>query len=70
MKKSSEGKMANRLVAYWRAFRGVCPRCNSDAPAIDTCKACEGWRGSFPPPNWLAATWLMRHFEPQEWSSK
>lgn len=52
-----------KLVAYWRAFRGYCPRCNSDAPELDTCLICERWRGSFPPSNQLAARWLYKHFE-------
>ena len=27
---------------------GVCPRCNSDAPDIDTCRVCECYRWSDP----------------------
>lgn len=55
------------LLAFWRAYRGFCPTCNSDAPEIDACQSCQNWRGPFPPPRWIAARWLMRHFEPKEW---
>ena len=29
----------------WRIYWGVCPECNSDAPALDTCKFCGGFLG-------------------------
>lgn len=70
MGEKAKATMTDKLRAYIRSFRGYCPRCNSDAPEIDICRACENWRGPFPPPNWLAATWLIRHLEPKEWSSK
>lgn len=69
-----DAQKAKRLVleirAFWRCFRGYCPTCNSDAPAIDSCQSCMNWRGAFPPDRWLAAVWLMRHFEPKNWSAK
>lgn len=55
-----------KLLAYWRAIRGYCPACNSDAPALDACKVCHSWRGSFPPPNWLAAAWLYQFFKSEQ----
>jgi hypothetical protein len=52
-----------RLQAYWRALWRVCPRCNSDAPERIHCVVCKGWlRGYTPTPDWLVATWLVRHF--------
>lgn len=57
----------SRLQAFWRAWWHLCPTCNSDAPAIDHCQSCQNWRGLYPPPDWLVATWLMRHFEPKNW---
>lgn len=29
----------------WRIRFGFCPICNSDAPELDTCKFCDGFRG-------------------------
>lgn len=52
----------SKLRAYWRAFRGYCPACNLDAPAIDTCPVCHNYRGEFPPSRCLAATWLAHYF--------
>ena len=34
--------MLNRLIWAWRLWWGLCPICNSDAPALDTCKCCRG----------------------------
>ena len=51
-----------KLQAYIRAFRGYCPRCNSEAPAIDVCRVCEGYCGTFPPPSVLPAHWLVKFF--------
>ena len=54
----------HKLRAYWRAFRGYCPNCNLDAPAIDHCPCCENYRGTFPPAHHLAAKWLYRYLNP------
>lgn len=41
------GKLLNpelkidRLIGKWRLFHGYCPRCNSDAPAVDKCSVCK-----------------------------
>jgi hypothetical protein len=53
----------SKIRAYWRAFRGYCPACNLDAPAIDTCQVCHNYRGEFPPPPAIAAGWLMLYFD-------
>lgn len=31
-----------RLRGYYRLLWGWCPRCNSDAPAVDNCPVCVG----------------------------
>ncbi len=36
-------KRIDRLKARFRLWLDLCPRCNSDAPAIDTCWVC--WNG-------------------------
>ena len=38
-------KWTHRLKARFRLWLDLCPRCNSDAPAIDTCWVC--WHGKF-----------------------
>lgn len=37
--------IARRLLWAWRIWWGLCPICNSDAPEMDTCECCRGWRG-------------------------
>lgn len=34
-------RQLHRFVARWRLRWGLCPRCNSDAPAIDDCHVCQ-----------------------------
>lgn len=46
-------KLLAKLVGNWRLWRGYCPACNSDAPAIDTCVICEGCPCAPWPPNHL-----------------
>lgn len=53
----------SKFIAYYRAFRGYCPQCNSDAPAIDRCPCCKSYRGTFPPDDALPAVWLARYFD-------
>ena len=53
----------SKIRAYWRAFRGYCPACNLDAPAIDRCQVCHNYRGEFPPPPVVTAGWLMLYFD-------
>lgn len=31
----------NRAIGHLRLFWGCCPRCNSDAPAVDCCVVCR-----------------------------
>ena len=38
-------KLIDRLKARFRLWDEACPRCNSDAPAVDTCWVC--WHGNF-----------------------
>jgi hypothetical protein len=49
-----------KVVGYWRASCGYRPSCNLDAPHIDTCKVCEGYRGEHPPPVVLVQFWIRR----------
>lgn len=50
-----------KLRAYSRAFIGFCPRCNSDAPELDTCRVCAGDR-TFPLSAARSAYRLWIHF--------
>lgn len=34
-------KRLHRIIARYRLWWGFCPRCNSDAPAVDTCDVCH-----------------------------
>ena len=34
-------KWSHRLIGRWRLLWGQCPRCNSDAPAVDHCAVCR-----------------------------
>lgn len=36
----------SRLRAKWRLFWDLCPACNSDAPGVDQCECCNGFRSS------------------------
>lgn len=53
----------DKIVVYWRAFRGICPACNSDRRYCDDCEVCGGLCGGDLASDWLAARWLMRYFE-------
>lgn len=49
-----------RLLGRWRMLWGLCPACNSDAPEIDGCRVCLGFRWSVnggPPPKEIKAWW-------------
>ena len=50
-------QMLGILTAKWRLFFGFCPKCNSDAPAIDSCNVCNGER-SYPPSKHKKQTWF------------
>lgn len=54
------------LVCWWRLVRGLCPECNSDAPEIDTCDVCGGYRwhdNGGPPGDFIKQQWRRRFFE-------
>lgn len=53
----------DKIVVYWRAFRGICPACNSDPRMCDDCVVCDGLCRGDVPSDWMAARWLMRYFE-------
>jgi hypothetical protein len=62
-------KTLNRFI---RCFLwGFCPQCNSDAPAIDTCKVCKGYRSAFDennkPKSILKAEWWLRYTKEIYW---
>lgn len=43
----------------------VCPKCNSDAPLIDTCDICNSYRSGFSgmPNDELLGKWWSRHYK-------
>lgn len=45
----------------WRIHWGFCPVCNSDAPELDSCRFCDGFRGwrNKPARMQLIAEWQM-----------
>jgi hypothetical protein len=51
------------LVAKMRCALGFCPRCNSDAPEIDTCRVCKGhrWDTDGRPSKKLRHRWFVEH---------
>lgn len=49
----------SNLLPRWRLWHGLCPECNSDAPAIDTCKVCESFSGI--PSRATKAKWWGRY---------
>jgi len=51
----------NYLRAYWRWFWRLCPACNCDAPACDTCRICLGYRGGLS--RAMADLWLAMYLE-------
>lgn len=54
--------MISRLSAWIRLFVwGMCPACNCDAPACDTCPVCQGAREGYPLP-WHERLWHWHRF--------
>lgn len=52
------------LMGRYRLFFGFCPKCNSDAPELDTCKICSAymWGGFGPfPDKILRKKWWNRY---------
>jgi len=52
-------KLFRYLRGHWRLLFGFCPSCNSDAPEIDICSVCNGYRYPqiFPPPKDIKRQW-------------
>jgi hypothetical protein len=52
-----------RFVRWFRVRRPVCPACNSDAPALDDCRVCEGYSTTYHglPTPMQREQWMMRH---------
>lgn len=46
-----------------RLHFGLCPECNSDAPEIDDCHVCEGYRAPYPPTEETKKRWMERFKE-------
>lgn len=52
-----------KLIGWWRLWWHFCPACNSDAPEVDKCQVCEGYRTSrdgYPPSVETKARWWRR----------
>lgn len=47
----------------WRLWWNLCPKCNSDAPFLDTCRVCNGFRDAFSQPD----TFVMRAARNRVW---
>ena len=58
-------RLLERLVGYWRLWRGYCPACNLDAPAIDTCPVCHGFESPAP-----RHPWPPGHLQLELWRRK
>ena len=57
MNRGCDNVVLRLAIAKYRLFFGFCPKCNSDAPAIDACNVCNGER-SYPPSKHKKMTWL------------
>jgi hypothetical protein len=65
-------ELFKKLNAFTRCFLwGVCPKCNSDAPEIDTCKVCNNYR-AFDENKYSTdmrkATWWVRYIKDFEFN--
>lgn len=49
--------------ASWRASCGSCPACNSDAPELERCLVCRGYKEPWPPARWRMTEWMRRYRE-------
>jgi len=47
------------FCAKLRIRMNVCPECNSDAPELDHCPVCEGYRDGYPPADHIKGRWLL-----------
>jgi hypothetical protein len=67
-KKRTGPSLWARIVGKSRLLYGFCPACNSDAPEVDRCEVCLGYRSAdgvceFPPSDARKAVWLKRWME-------
>lgn len=57
-------RLLERLIGRWRLYRGYCPACNLDAPAVDTCDVCANYHAGKPwPPDHLQLESWRRRWE-------
>jgi hypothetical protein len=57
--------LLEKLIGRWRLWRGYCPACNLDAPAIDTCPVCHGFDSAAP-----TTPWPPGHMQLELWRRK
>jgi len=52
-----------KLRAHVRLWFGFCPACNSEAPEMDTCPVCGGyrWADEGPPTEYAKREWWARY---------
>ena len=50
-----------RLRGRWRLWWGLCPLCNSDAPALYHCPVCQYYQGPRPIPADLKILWWAKY---------
>lgn len=67
-KKRTGPSLWARIVGKSRLLYGFCPACNSDAPEVDRCEVCLGYRSAdgvceFPPSDARKAVWRKRWME-------
>jgi len=60
------------LVGAVRLLWGLCPFCNSDAPALYDCPVCLHYHGPFPPSEKQKKAWKQTFwkwlYRPEHWS--
>lgn len=61
-------RYAERAVGAVRIAMGFCPKCNSDAPELNSCSVCQSYRSSdfgneFPPSKIRKEEWWNRFME-------
>lgn len=56
------------LRGHFRTLLGFCPKCKSNAPELDTCRVCNGYRTSFRgmPTKPIKRLWMIRYLDDPE----